>query len=476
MNINIEDQTNLNLPIPTNTQIHHQSTLIKSISKILKYFLIALAIILSFIITIELSNKILLFFSYEKSNFHFRSLMDTDTLPNEAHITSESINSAAELNSFSEFISAVQSKGFRGKWEAEEAIPHFDELNNEGEIQFRMDYHNIFTGYSNDRLNVRFLILDGNYIDKWININSYSMLGNNLNITNTTFQQEFITTVDYGEIFEKISLNYKCHSRITFNWTDSIKDDHSQSSDYSLFKGSFISDCGFANLTFNLLLANPIEDNNRIALYSVLVSFLAISQIFHSLYLTMKIANSQTYAKSLSLITLGQNIVWNAYGCLCHFFMTVKYEQYSYYFSTPAMLYFINFSIFELRLLYNVWSIKNLRLINNATSLRRKLIQFYFTFYIVMFFALFYVMRFYFNKSYIFAAIMLTWLPQILYNFIYNNKRSMPLINIILMSINRVALPIYIRGFKDNIFQLRADIDFVLLFLICFILEVKNNN
>jgi hypothetical protein len=98
--------------------------------------------------------------------------------------------------------------------------------------------------------------------------------------------------------------------------------------------------------------------------------------------------------------------------------------------------------MFELRTLYTVWRYQNNRLFQDPQAIRRKLVQFYFTFYVSMFVSLFYVLKFYFDKMWIFAAISVTWLPQIIKNVTSNNRLSMPLINIILFSVNRLVIPV----------------------------------
>ena len=145
--------------------------------------------------------------------------------------------------------------------------------------------------------------------------------------------------------------------------------------------------------------------------------------------------------------------------------------MYTIQFGIPAFLFFANFSIFEIKLLYTLWRIKNIRYANDQAALRKKLIQFYFAFYIVMFFSLFYVMKFFFVKPYIFTATLFTWVPQIIFNVIYKNKLSMPMLNIFLMGLNKIFLPFYFRGCPENFFKLSHDYSFILLCLICLIIE-----
>jgi hypothetical protein len=59
-----------------------------------------------------------------------------------------------------------------------------------------------------------------------------------------------------------------------------------------------------------------------------------------------------------------------------------------------------------------------------------------------MFIGLFFLTKFYFEKNYIYISILLTWIPQIIFNYLYNNYTSLPIINIIIISINKVSIPV----------------------------------
>jgi hypothetical protein len=55
----------------------------------------------------------------------------------------------------------------------------------------------------------------------------------------------------------------------------------------------------------------------------------------------------------------------------------------------------------------------------------------------------------------------ITWIPQILHNAIYRNQTSIPLINIILNTLNKILIPIYFRGCPTNIFYVKTDMNFI---------------
>jgi hypothetical protein len=60
-----------------------------------------------------------------------------------------------------------------------------------------------------------------------------------------------------------------------------------------------------------------------------------------------------------------------------------------------------------------------------------------------MFLGLFFVTKFYFVKNYLYFSLVITWLPQIIYNFIEKNFASIPLLNILIMSCNKLAFPVF---------------------------------
>lgn len=144
------------------------------------------------------------------------------------------------------------------------------------------------------------------------------------------------------------------------------------------------------------------------------------------------------------MITICQSIVWNSYGCLCHFFMAIIFEKYIKFFGIPAFIYFINFTIFEIRLLYRTWANQNINNHYDTFEMRRKMMKYYVIFYFFIFLSLFLVTKFYFIKYYIFGAVFLTWIPQIIFNITKNNKTSLPLINVILMSLNKLMVPVFL--------------------------------
>ena len=123
----------------------------------------------------------------------------------------------------------------------------------------------------------------------------------------------------------------------------------------------------------------------------------------------------------------------------------------SFYFTFPAILYFINFSMFEIRILHHLIRNQNLDQDDTSIILRKKLLIFYFSFCknytnktidIIMFFSMFLALKFLFYKHYFFISVLFTWTPQIISNFFTYNRLLMPLINVVLLSINKLVVSV----------------------------------
>jgi len=92
--------------------------------------------------------------------------------------------------------------------------------------------------------------------------------------------------------------------------------------------------------------------------------------------------------------------------------------------------------------MYTIWRNQFLQGLPNPATMRKKLIKFYLIFYVFLFLSLFFVTKFYFEKTYIVIAVSLSWIPQIVHNLVKRNNVSMPLYSILMNSINKLIFPV----------------------------------
>jgi hypothetical protein len=323
-------------------------------------------------------------------------------------------------------------------------------------------------------------ILDSQYIDNWIFIKvikNYVKINQDFNDVfdfekNSAKLTNFTTYMIQGKLFDRTSEPFECQSSLIFSWGY----ESPANMKISQIKGTFQTgdSCLIPlQLKFSLNISDNSRDLLMTCLYSFVVSLLCVSQFFSTIWLNQQIVDSFTNSNVVSLFTVGQNIVWNAYGCLCHFFLAVNNDDYIVQFGIPAFLYFANFSVFELRLLYNLWKNQNIAELNDINTIRKKLVKFYITFYVFLFLSLFFVTKFYFEEAYILLALIITWSPQIIYNSLYNNRVSLPLINIFLNTFNKILIPIYFRGCSQNIFHIKYNTTFIYICLVIISAQVN---
>ena len=379
MNINIENETYPR--VGWNSETSRNMLL----QKIFKFTTIFVGVVLSILITVDLGDKI--FKTYNEDPLRILSTISSERTEGEEKTGGGNFTTLSELNGTSEdtqtpdqevqnlidrqkellvnFYNKVDRQAYRGTWKSKEKFNFLSERT-EGEIAFRVEKMYSYSTLGFEKVYFIFRLLDGHFIDRWAIVRSINRPFRNLTIGNTSIQQNSNSQVDYGEIFEKVDYDDDDSGEISDSQLDNInsteKNSHSMASlnickstlniDWSNntqttanltnLSGSFSSNCGLNNFTFSLELEKEDEDYPKIMLYSVIVTCLALSQIFNTIWITIKISDSQTFANSISLITILQNIVWNAYGCLCHFFLTVNYDV------RKINLLFFHFSIYIL--------------------------------------------------------------------------------------------------------------------------------
>lgn len=149
-----------------------------------------------------------------------------------------------------------------------------------------------------------------------------------------------------------------------------------------------------------------------------------------------------------------------------NFYISINYPSYFNDFSLPSIIYFINFSLFQVRFLFIIWRFQNvdeneIRL--DEIALRRKLFKIYallcknkklFSFIdlclcislLMIYFILMY-------KWVLISFIIFTFIPQIIHNYQINLRRNrLPYNTIFVITINKLFFPVIIL-YKSIIFS-----------------------
>ena len=397
------------------------------------------------------------------SNFFESSLYKRTLLPKQNEYKNEE-----EKLFKNEFIQNLSYINYEGKWN------NNNDLNSKGSIYLQLSTNrNLFP----DNLNLIIRLTQGSYIDNWIafynEIPIKNITINEINSFNNTFilfEGEYESQIETGEIFERKKLYSKCKSYILLNLTKNENINYNNN-----IEGILKSKCNNEleyDIALSIKIKNSELEKKNVTFYSILTIIICLLIAFNTSIIQYKLKDSEGFANGISLLTIYGNIIWNSYGCLCHFFLTLNYPNYLHQFSFPTITFFINFSITDLQFLYFIWRIKYQNELTDPIIVRKKLIRLYFMFYLGMFFSLFFVTKFLFDKSFIIFGILLTWTPQILFNIYYNNRISLPWSYIILISIYRLFIPCYFRINKNNFFLISPDYPFSIFIIFLMLIQI----
>lgn len=373
-------------------------------------------------------------------------------------------NSNSLSHSNTSLFDKVNTNLYSGTWT--DISPNNSTLStNSGKIYFRLARTTQLSSLSSSNYKILIRLLHGTYIDTWTLLTSIET-PNAVHITNESeIKGKFSTFIEEGHDLNKAHSSIKCESNISLTFTNI------SSNKYQTVIG-VLTTCNNLSISFTVDSEDEYINQTEITVYSVISSLIGLISLANSFWLIRKLEGSSTNGNAVSLITIGMNTIWNAYGCLCHFFLCVSYKVYICQFGFPALIYFISFSVVDIRLLYTIWALKYNHIYTEAIILRRKLMQFYLNFYVIMFISFFYVLKFYFDKPYTLGLICLTWLPQVMYNIYYQNKKSLPLVYYVTVIVSKMFPVVYFRGIKTNFFELSVDYWFICL--CCGVLVVES--
>ena len=343
--------------------------------------------------------------------------------------------------------------------------------------------------------------LEGNYFDNWIHHLSFARLSTIKKIVDEKrnkfyFRGEFATTLSRGRIlYSQNALKNKqtCPTLIEAEFPLSsvslylLFDNKTEpariintldNKNFTMILSSF---CGF-RIKIKAYLYNSIEDKitpqikKELSNYFWMNIIISILNFFIITITTYNLNKHQDTACAFSVLCLSENIAWHSYKSLSDINLGLNFPFFFGPFMIMALFSLINFVGFDLRLLIIYWNI-NKRILTNRQFITLRL-RFFFIFYFLMFCSFFLVGSFYFEKNLIMISAIFLWTPQIIHNIIKYNKYNYPLIYILVTTLDRMMIPFYFRGNKNNFLNLKDDKIFLIyiggiIFISIFILYLQ---
>lgn len=374
------------------------------------------------------------------------------------------------LDKVNPLLNDLNEKIFIGHWENK------IDLEAKNNIYYNQKSPSIFT-HSGGQIFIKFIcsdleslkqfsiiysILDDKYKDTWIKVKvNYSLFQQSrfaeLNITIPPEEQSNIfsryniksSKPTKGIAFMNDIFRSRNHSKI---FIDELE--LAPSMDKTNIMGSLkITSLGI-DITIKSILLSKFDImtfEKKVDNFSLISTSIGLINLYFTLLLIKESATELVNPKTLSLSFLILNMFWDAFLSFFWLFCGIGLKFNGFVF--VSFIYFLNSSVLEVKLIYLAYTEQNREGIVNEFQVKYLIIVFYLTFY--SFLGIIFFIFFYF-KVYnwvLFFFITLTFIPQIIHLInCSSSTNSIPVRNILAISLNKLFFPLYLRGIIGNIF------------------------
>ena len=389
-----------------------------------------------------------------------------------------------------EFISNITAMNYIGKY-SNLKMQHDLFKNDFGEVELNFyktsTNPNIEELLQSNALKAQFILKDEHYIDKYVKANftinfpeefitSYknSLIDQNefeISMTNTTIDYyacEFLlNSTKYQANQSSIQIIFYNKQRLYTQRYDSMI-----VSKYSSIGIHIKSENFSVDFTTDVEIDTSLQ--YQIRNYSFFLTIICIIEMYYISVMLAKVTSNSEVGLNLDLITIGTSLIYKGMICTSHFYLAIiSSNGMSYEYGIPSMLYFFGFSLFEFRLLFFSWRTRyNELLFSNRNQFKYKLLLFYLCYYIALFVSLVFMRSIITNTICCFVIFTLTWLGQIVHSVRMGTKPPMNVDYILVNTITRLFLPIYLKAYEGNIFSLRPSYGKVFAIIVIVFIEV----
>ena len=309
--------------------------------------------------------------------------------------------------------------------------------------------------------------LDGNFTFNFQNISLPELLDEDsfsIIVPNTSL------TYSFGEYFDaskKITINntfinisfYKKNKKFYNNISYEFScTDYSQVSLYILSLSPLDKNEKKFEIYFEAEAHGSFEYPKKILNYSIFLSIFAFIEIISTTKFMLLISDSQQMALNTDIYTIIMHIIWSSILFYGNFVLALSQNNLLFEYIMPGIIYFCLFSVFLLRILFFSWRARNIDLIYRDSQLfKKKLIRFYLSVYILLIFTMASLKIWYSYFIMTFLLFFGTWLCQIIYSAQKGTKPSMTHSHIILVTIFKSFVPIYLKCYPNSIFSFKPN-------------------
>ncbi len=400
-------------------------------------------------------------FKFEKTeNNLIQPNLNNETLRLLSNKKKQKIELNEEEKFMKELLINTSKIGYEGKW-----YSNITNIGNSFSGLFFMDI-----SLSNNLVSFRSRAIEGNYVDNWNLIYSNQEIYNlSLKIINNfTFNiiGDFRSSNNIGMVFDLYKRIRSCTTSLNITIKNITK----------IYGRIYSLECNNLDIYFEVGKLKEYAEYKIVNTYCFIVIILCIFSLLSSFWLIHLFKSSpEIYRDTFSLPTLLYNLLWNIFGFVIHIKISVENFLYLFQFLMIALSFFLNIILCDFRLLHLIWRDRYLKIINDSRisdNFKKKLPFIQLTIYFISFSVLFRINELIFNPNYIILCVLMTWLPQIIYNSIYNINSFAPSFYIFFLSVNRLFIPCYFRGYQYNFYLISPNYKVVIKSSIIMILMI----
>jgi hypothetical protein len=179
------------------------------------------------------------------------------------------------------------------------------------------------------------------------------------------------------------------------------------------------------------------------------LSFLQVMLLIRQMEATV----TQSAAAKVSLLTIGQQAIMDAYLCLLHLTTGIMVEPLFNAFATAAFFEFVIFAIFEMRYLLSIWRARRGSALDPWAA-QRELSILYARFYGALLAGIFLTYQLQRWMKFILFGLFSFWIPQIVTCAVQDARQPLRPAYIAGMTLTRLALPLYLYGCPNNLLRI----------------------
>ena len=222
------------------------------------------------------------------------------------------------------------------------------------------------------------------------------------------------------------------------------------------------------DISFNCSFAKTKAgyDEKKIGNFAMTLSVIGMISMYYTIILIKQCLNEEINPASISPYFIMVDMLWNASLSVCCVYCAIVFIGKFNEFIIAAVVYLMHFSVFQVRLFYNVYrcnySANNDGIVDaNGDDFKKHIAKIYITFYFVVLFNIV-ILYFFFIYRFLFLLyILITFLPQMYHNVITKIPNNKILSRyIFFVTVNKLFIPCNLWCVSNNILMSKPHFEF----------------